>query len=467
MIARLIRTLPLLALAAAPIACATAQPDDPAFGDAGVDARRDVAGDAPSTCDPSSDGCPPSQHCNAATHKCVDGCRSDLGCTEPTAHCDTATNVCGQCTTNAHCPDGLVCSAHACVPGCSASRPCSAATCCTGACVDLKTNADDCGACGNKCSVENGTATCVSSACAVGDCAAPFADCDKQYVNGCESNLQVDAANCGVCGDKCTLAHATASCAAGVCAVASCDAGFGDCDGKPETGCEADLLHDHLNCGACHTTPAEVCDGVDNDCDGGADEGFACVKGSASRDCSTSCATTGKQSCNSDCSLSGCVPPGELCNLIDDDCNGKCDDLDGCRTAILRSVSIATGEHLFTNNVPESTCCGYTLENPAAFYLYSASQPGTALVYRCDQPSIGRHFITTSSTCEGAGVVDFTIGYMATTATCGAVPLYRLYKASIKDHMFTTDAAERDSALATGYVSEGTVGYVWSSSAGR
>lgn len=40
-------------------------------------------------------------------------------------------------------------------------------------------------------------------------------------------------ANCGVCGNACALAHASADCVASTCAVAACDAGWADCNANP------------------------------------------------------------------------------------------------------------------------------------------------------------------------------------------------------------------------------------------
>ena len=52
------------------------------------------------------------------------------------------------------------------------------------------------------------------------------------------------------------------------------------------------------------------------------------------------------------------------------------------------------------------------------------------------------------------------LGFIATRATCGAVPLYRLNNGP--NHFYTTSAAERDDAIASlGYVDEGVAGYVW------
>lgn len=431
-------------------------------GDGGIhpDVSSDGALDGATTsCDPASDTCPSTQYCSDSLRRCVDGCRRDDACPEAKPHCDLTTHVCQNCLANDHCPAGQACSGNLCVPSCSASRPCAGGTtCCAGACVDVATNTANCGGCGTKCVVPGGVPTCVGGACKVGDCGAGYADCNGKLADGCETILASDPANCGKCGQVCGGAHASPSCSSGTCAL-KCDAGFGDCNLASADGCEADLAHDTKNCGACGATPKEVCNGVDDDCDGVPDDGFACVKGTPTKSCTTSCGSTGTQACNADCSLGGCAPPAETCNAADDDCNGKCDDVDGCRVAVERSYKSSTGEHFYTTSDTEAHCCGYTLENASAYYLYASSAPGLVPFYRCVLGS-GYHFTTQNSACEGAGTVEGVIGYIATAATCGAVPLYRLSSKSNGDHLFTTDAAEKASA-SSGYNDEGVAGYVW------
>jgi formylglycine-generating enzyme required for sulfatase activity len=63
---------------------------------------------------------------------------------------------------------------------------------------------------------------------------------------------------------SCNVApHTLAKCDGNACAKPECDAGFADCDGKAENGCEADLLRDVKNCGECGNACAKSCaDGV-------------------------------------------------------------------------------------------------------------------------------------------------------------------------------------------------------------
>ncbi len=88
---------------------------------------------------------------------------------------------------------------------------------------------------------------------------------------------------------------------------------------------------------AIHPGAAEVCDGRDDDCDGTVDEGF--VTGAACSVGVGACARSGVTVCTADGSGTQCgavpgAPQAEVCNLIDDDCDGPIDegfdqDLDG------------------------------------------------------------------------------------------------------------------------------------------
>jgi hypothetical protein len=84
-----------------------------------------------------------------------------------------------------------------------------------------------------------------------GACNQVYQDCNHDMADGCETNTDTDALNCGACGMACAAApNASAYCFIGQCHY-GCAPGFGDCNEKPDDGCEANLRSDKLNCGAC------------------------------------------------------------------------------------------------------------------------------------------------------------------------------------------------------------------------
>ncbi len=218
------------------------------------------------------------------------------------------------------------------------------------------------------------------------------------------TDLMLDPGNCGKCGVSCVIPHATPGCAAGVCAVGSCDPGWVDCDADVQNGCE---------------NP----------------EGAPCIP--------------------------ACKPgSAEQCNLLDDNCDGQCDEggVPGCRQPVHRASSPTLG-HFYTLDQAEAASGDYKPEFLNYFYTHAAALPGLVALYRCLKGD-GKRFYTTSATCEGAGPVEGVLGQIATEPLCGAVPLYRLYGNA--DHFYTISPEERDNAVAMfGYTFEAQVGFVW------
>ena len=215
-------------------------------------------------CSPDSDTCGAGRFCAAATLACAAGCVSDQACATSAGdggagdggvvagRCDPSTHACVQCLSDEHCPIGTRCADRACVPGCDAARGCpEGSACCAGGCVDTAADPAHCGACGAACAVPNGAPACAAGRCGVARCNDGFGDCDGNATSGCETNTRTSAAHCGACGTACAeRPNATAACAEGACAYA-CAMGFGDCDGDPANGCEADLSRALSDCGRC------------------------------------------------------------------------------------------------------------------------------------------------------------------------------------------------------------------------
>jgi hypothetical protein len=222
---------------------------------------------------------------------------------------------------------------------------------------NLLNDEDNCGSCGNACSAEHGTATCVSGKCQIESCEAGYDNCDDGaedggYADGCETETASDKENCGGCGEmgvNCDAAfsslNATGRCVSSACRVDDCFDTFGDCDDDPNNGCESDLRIDERDCGGClreciaagtEGSPGNECVGGECvpscdanhlDCDGVGENG--CEVDRLTDDehcgaCGSACADVGgTNSCSNGVCLLGC----DESHL---DCNG--DPSDGCET---------------------------------------------------------------------------------------------------------------------------------------
>lgn len=326
--------------------------------------------------------------CNAGYSDCNgllgDGCEyNDMGFATDEQHC----GGCGvQCAAGFVCLSG-VCTVSNCPLGLSDCNGLPGDGCeynNTG----FGNDPANCGGCGVVCSPAQATGVCTGGVCQIGVCMAGYSDCNGLPGDGCEYNntgFGSDPANCGACGQQCQLAHAVDACSNGACVVASCDAGYSNCDGLMGNGCEYDNTgfgNDPMNCGGCGVlcNPANAagscmggvcgvgmcdagyvdldgqagngceyactfmggvdmtCDGQDDDCDGLMDEDYVpgtCGQGAC---VASALCVSGVENCTPlSPTLEG--PPGAptCSDGIDNDCNGDMDAMDvsctGCMTA--------------------------------------------------------------------------------------------------------------------------------------
>ncbi len=229
--------------------------------------------------------------------------------------------------------------------------------------INLTTDVNNCGACNHECQFFEATAHCANMTCGFDratDCAPGYFDINHQQADGCEYQcaptngsvekcdlvdndcdgavdetfaFQTDVNNCSRCGLVCQFPHAAPHCTAATCGfnpATDCQPGFFDADGLQINGCEY----------ACVKTNGgiETCDGIDNDCNGVADDnpvdaGAAC---SSVMPAKGACVANGVTTCSAGALVctGATVPVPESCNNVDDNCNGTVDDgvTQGCYT---------------------------------------------------------------------------------------------------------------------------------------
>jgi hypothetical protein len=206
--------------------------------------------------------------------------------------------------------------------------------------VDLNTDAHNCGSCGDPCSFAHASegGTCVDKTCVLDDqkCDDGYASVDDKAENGCEYHCPVwptVVETCNGLDDDCDgvkdedVTNATDVRIGIACGspTGACDPGIQNCvDGLPT--CVGDIR-----------PQPEVCDGIDNNCDGNADTddpdiGQPCGVAYPGSQCSRGTLQIPVGGCQTLQALvcaGGQGPTAELCNGLDDDCDGQADEAEG------------------------------------------------------------------------------------------------------------------------------------------
>lgn len=126
-----------------------------------------------------------------------------------------------------------------------------------------------------------------------------------------------------------------------------CIVGIGECVNWGLFGCAE--AGDSVQCETAPLAPAaELCDGLDNDCDDGVDEDFPGL-GALCHAGKGSCLADGERVCGEDgnslmCDAVPLTPTVEKCNLVDDDCDGTVDEFCPCIAGDKRPCGPSLGE---------------------------------------------------------------------------------------------------------------------------
>jgi hypothetical protein len=262
---------------------------------------------------------------------------------------------------------------------------------------DIATNVLHCGACNNACVLANALPECNAGKCAVANCLPGFTDGDKDPKNGCEygcgisnggkeicdgkdndcngkvddqPDVAADPKNCGQCGNDCAgkFPNTVPTCEGGQCKPGACVDGSFDKDGDPSNGCEYSCLD---TCSPPFSTPS--CDAT------GACSIKECQPGHLDLDKDVA------NGCEYTCDVSNAGK--EICDLVDNDCNGVVDDPSAVPVEDDPKNCGACGKSCagaFPNGQPACSAGACVLVDCLGGYLDKDGDPTNGCEYNCE-----------------------------------------------------------------------------------
>ncbi len=395
--------------------------------------------------------CPVNKNCAGPTDCLSEACIFGV-CQMPT--CDDGQKNQGESDVDC---GGPKCDGCALGGKCSGGGDCVSGICDGGVCVscdDGEKNGDetgvDCGgACGATCAdgeACGGVGDCASGRCEGGKCTS----CQDGVQNGSETDVDCGGSVCPACsaGGKCVSA--------------------GDC---ATSGCEGGVCCELNACGACGALPTEVCNGVDDDCDGETDEAADVGAPPACDEQQGVCAGAvaackGAQGWVCGAAEYGAASPSY--EATEDSCDGKDNDCDGQTDELAACDACGAEPLLFWDPAGSSSFWKRTFfvmdgVTPAATMNVYGTPSEARLLYGTDSDSLleqaavgGVALATAGGKLYAAWMVGgaSVTAKLAEVAPSGATTLDSVAVVGTHDHTLAIGA--RDAALAWAYVDKAT-----------